>query len=142
MVALCSFGYWRTVSERIACRPAMMMMTLTTSARTGRRMKMSVIFMAASVVLRLRIELRRRLHRVVDDDLGAVAQLEGAGADDVFAILDAVEADDEDGVPVGGPNHRRDRHHDERLTRGQHERDLREHSRSELAFLVGNRRAE
>ena len=53
-VALSSFGYWRTLSERIACSPAMMITRLTTIARTGRRMKMSVNFMGASAVLRAR----------------------------------------------------------------------------------------
>ena len=39
-------GYWRTFRVRIACRPAMMITRLTTRARTGRRMKRSVNFMA------------------------------------------------------------------------------------------------
>ena len=46
-VALSSFGYWRTLSVRTACSPAMMMTRLTTMASTGRRMKMSVSFTAA-----------------------------------------------------------------------------------------------
>src|SRR5438034_1800505 len=45
-VALSSFGYWRTFSDRIAWNPAMRITRLTTMARTGRLMKVSVSFMA------------------------------------------------------------------------------------------------
>jgi hypothetical protein len=45
-LALSSLGYCRTVRLRIACRPAITMTRLTTIASTGRRMKMSVNFMA------------------------------------------------------------------------------------------------
>ena len=38
-------GYWRTLSVRMAWKPAMMITRLTTIASTGRRMKMSVNFM-------------------------------------------------------------------------------------------------
>jgi serine/threonine protein kinase len=42
MVALSSFGYWRTLTLRTAWSPAMSRIRLTTIARTGRRTKMSV----------------------------------------------------------------------------------------------------
>ena len=42
MAAFSLRGYWRTLSVRIACTPAMMMIRLTTMAMTGRRMKRSV----------------------------------------------------------------------------------------------------
>src|SRR6266498_3005901 len=74
----------------------MRMMRLTTVARTGRRMKMSVNFMAGSAVLRLRRELRSDLHiGVVDGDARAVAQLERAGADELLTRLHAVDNGDE-----------------------------------------------
>src|SRR3954452_19752603 len=78
-VALSSFGYWRTLSVRIACRPAMMMTRLTTIARTGLRTKMSVNFTGTSMILGTGGELRVDLDVVVDDDPRAVAQLERAG---------------------------------------------------------------
>src|SRR6266404_2628529 len=40
-------GYWRTLSERIACRPAIRITRLTTIARTGRLMNRSVNFILA-----------------------------------------------------------------------------------------------
>src|SRR5947208_12240818 len=45
MAAFSLRGYWRTFSVRIACTPAITMIRLTTSARIGRRMNRSVIFM-------------------------------------------------------------------------------------------------
>src|SRR5258707_15275725 len=78
-VALSSLGYWRTLSVRIACRPAMMMMRLTTIARTGRRMKMSVKFID-SMVLGARREVGLDLDVVVHDDTAPVAKLEGPRA--------------------------------------------------------------
>ena len=80
-VALSSFGYWRTLSVRIAWMPAMMMMRLTTIASTGRRMKMSVSFIGASaIVAGSGSSFGIELLRVVDHDRRAVAELEGAGA--------------------------------------------------------------
>jgi hypothetical protein len=55
IVARSSRGYCRTLSELIACRPAMMMTRLTTMANTGRRMKMSVSFMAGARVLHVAV---------------------------------------------------------------------------------------
>src|SRR3954467_9786819 len=72
MVALSSFGYCRTLSDRIACNPAMMITRLTTMARTGLRMKVSVNFMAPSAILRVRGELGRNLDVVVHDHACAV----------------------------------------------------------------------
>jgi len=42
IVAFSLRGYCRTFSERMACKPAIRMMRLTTVASTGRRMKRSV----------------------------------------------------------------------------------------------------
>src|SRR5579859_2755928 len=95
-VALSRRGYWRTLSVRIAWMPAMMMTRLTTSARTGRRTKTSVSFTGlSSVVLGVRRDLGLGLHRVVDGDGRAVAQLEGAGGHDLLPGLDAVDDGDE-----------------------------------------------
>src|SRR5262249_21901287 len=94
-VALSSFGYCRTLSDPIAWNPAMTMTRLTTIARTGRRTKMSVNFMTALPVFRVRGELGVGLDVVVDDDAGAVAELEGPGAHDVLAGGDAVGDRDE-----------------------------------------------
>src|SRR5215510_11533184 len=95
-------GYWRTLSERIDQSPAIRITRLTTTARTGRRTKMSVKRMAmASVVLGLRVRLVRRLHLVVDLDEGAAPELEGAGAHDLGAGRDAGQH--RDLVPARGP---------------------------------------
>src|SRR5262245_16474314 len=75
-------GYWRTLSVRTACRPAMMISRLTTIASTGRRKKTSVSFMSA--VLGVGFQPRVRPDAVVDDDRGVVAQLERAGAHDLL----------------------------------------------------------
>ena len=45
-VADSSLGYWRTFRLKIACSPATTNTRLTTIARTGRRTKMSVNFIA------------------------------------------------------------------------------------------------
>src|SRR5689334_7832527 len=90
MVALSSFGYCRTLSVRIACRPAMMMTRLTTIARTGRRTKMSVNFTGASAVLGARGELRLDLDVVVHHDAGIVAELEGSGRHHLLTGFHAV----------------------------------------------------
>src|SRR5215470_13065205 len=70
-------GYWRTLSERIACRPAIRITRLTQIARTGRLMKRSVIFIFLAV-LGLRLGVIGRLHGVIDHHRGAVPELEGA----------------------------------------------------------------
>src|SRR5947209_19469954 len=72
-------GYWRTLSERIACTPAITMIRLTTSARTGRRMNRSVNFMedpfGGSLVDRFGRELGARGHVVAQHHGGPVAEL-------------------------------------------------------------------
>src|SRR5271167_503268 len=79
-VALSSRGYWRTLSDRIAWIPAMMITRFKTMARTGRRTKTSVNFTRrASAIFGMGRELGLRLHRVVHRDGSAVAQLERAG---------------------------------------------------------------
>src|ERR1700733_4885358 len=94
--ALSSFGYCRTLSDRIDCSPAMMMTRLTTIANTGRRMKMSVNFIAGpSAVDRMGSELGVRLHVVVHDDTGPVSQLERTGDDDVLTGVHTVDDGDE-----------------------------------------------
>src|SRR3954470_15077427 len=78
-------GYCRTFSVRIAWMPAMRMRRLTTSARTGRRMKMSVNFMRSpgrSLVHRLGRHLGVRRQLVVHHHRGVVAELESPAADD------------------------------------------------------------
>src|SRR5882724_12861229 len=87
-------GYWRTLSERIACTPAITIRRLTTRATTGRRMKRSVNFMRGpfpgSLVHRLRVDLRLRGHLVLHHHRRAVAQLEGAAAHDRLSRGQAV----------------------------------------------------
>src|SRR5712692_2694672 len=51
MAAFSLRGYWRTLSERTACTPAITIRRLTTTARTGRRMNRSVNFIASSLVV-------------------------------------------------------------------------------------------
>src|SRR6478672_11552035 len=80
----------------------MMMIRFTTMARTGRRMKRSVSFMILSPVGGMRIELRRRLHVVLDDDAGAVPQLECTVDRHFLAGLHAV--DDGDEIAAGFPD--------------------------------------
>src|SRR5215470_13472840 len=78
-------GYWRTLSVRIACTPAITMIRLTTIARTGRRMNRSVSFMegpfGGSLVDRLGGQLGARGQLVVDHHGGSVAELERAARD-------------------------------------------------------------
>src|SRR5258706_8515691 len=85
-------GYWRTDSERIDCNPAIRMTRLTTIARTGRRMKRSVIFMSTtSVVLRPWGRVVGRLNLVVDLHRDTVPQLEYAGGHHLVAGMHAVQ---------------------------------------------------
>src|SRR5687767_10801645 len=80
-------GYWRTLSARMDCSPAMRMTRLTTMARTGRLTKMSVSFMTASVVLRLRRRVVGGLDGVVHVHGRAVPELEDARGHDLLARL-------------------------------------------------------
>src|SRR2546421_11956980 len=88
-VALSSRGYCRTLSVRIACRPAMMMTRFTTIARTGRRMKMSVNFTRRSAIFRSGGDLGIDFDVVVHHHPRAVAKLETARGDDLLARLHA-----------------------------------------------------
>src|SRR3954471_977226 len=94
MAAFSLRGYWRTLSERIACTPAITIRRLTTSARTGRRMNRSVNFMDPSAIDRLGRDLGVRRQIVPHHHGRAVAQLERAAADD--------------GLACGQPGHHRD----------------------------------
>src|SRR5688500_5115186 len=76
-------GYCRTLSARIDCNPAIRITRLTTMARTGRFTNRSVN--RISTFLGIRSGRIRRLYGVVDDDRSAIAQLEDAGCDDLFA---------------------------------------------------------
>src|ERR1700682_5306215 len=76
-------GYWRTLSERTACKPAMTINRLTTMAMTGRRMNRSVKRMSEPLELsvrRVRIDLCVGREIVLHHHRPAVAQLEGTGA--------------------------------------------------------------
>src|SRR5437763_11992617 len=65
---------------------AIKMTKLTTSARTGRRMKRSVNdFIEVLCVGRFRIQLRFRRKIVVNDDGNSIAQLEHSRAHDLLA---------------------------------------------------------
>src|ERR1700736_4758643 len=91
-------GYWRTLIVFIACKPAMRITKLTTSARTGRLMKRSVNdFMSilagvdlASRVRWRRIHLRFGREIVVNCHGHAVAQFENASAHHRFASFQSV----------------------------------------------------
>src|SRR4029434_7447209 len=75
-------GYCRTLSERIACNPAIRITRLTTIASTGRFMNRSVNRISA--VLWFGSGLVRRLYVVIDDDRSAVSELEDTGCHDLF----------------------------------------------------------
>src|SRR5215469_8487328 len=79
-------GYCRTVSERIACRPAIRITRLTTIARTGRLTNRSV--MRISVVLWFWRGFVGGLNLVVDENGHAVPKFEDAGSDDLFIRLE------------------------------------------------------
>src|ERR1700730_3410361 len=90
-------GYCKIGNEPAARNPSTRIIKLTTLASTGRRMNMSVKFMPegpALPVVRLWIDVVRRLHRVVHHDRRVIAQLELAGGDDDVAFLDAGEQRD------------------------------------------------
>src|SRR5687768_3929427 len=167
MTAISLRGYWRTLSARIDCSPAIRMTRLTTIARTGRLMNKSVNRISA--VLRLGRPAVRWLHLVVDLHGGAVAQLEDARRDDLLAGLDAAQhrnliaagaaklddllthsaigpaflalqvGDDEHGIAAGRvADRRRPQRYDRRRRPEQHLR-LHEHARTQLARRVGER---
>src|SRR6266542_2693902 len=84
-------GNCRTDRDRIACRPAIRITRLTTTARTGRRTKRSVNFMFAALlaVFGFRSRVVAGLRLVVDLDGGAVAELEDARGHDFLPLLEA-----------------------------------------------------
>src|SRR6478672_975576 len=92
-------GYCRTLSERIACSPAMRITRLTTIARTGRLTNRSVNRILA--VLRLWSRLVSRLNLIVDENGRAIAELEDARSDDLVLRLDTRE--DCDLIAARGP---------------------------------------
>src|SRR6267142_2165456 len=73
MAAFSLRGYWRTLSDRTACRPAMTMRRLTTMARTGRLMKRSVNRMSLPIG-GVRVDLYVGRHVVFDQQIHAIAQ--------------------------------------------------------------------
>src|SRR6266700_1585319 len=87
-------GYCRTLSERIAWKPANRMIRLTTVATTGRRINKSVKFMVwlpmrGLPIGRGRVGFVSRLNTVVNLDGDSTAQFEDPGADHLVARLDA-----------------------------------------------------
>src|SRR5512142_918061 len=110
MAAFSLRGYCRTLSERIACTPAITISRLTTMAMTGRRMKRSVKDMALpscvfrSALRRPRREGGLRRQRVVDDHGHPVAELEGAGAHHRLARLEPLGHGDEVAAPLAQPH--------------------------------------
>src|SRR6266513_3074047 len=92
--AFCVRGYCSTGRSPIERRPSTKIVRLTTVARTGRSMKMSVnflIYAPRSLVLGFGGRLVRRLDRVVDDHRHPRAQLDLSGGDHRVAFLDARE---------------------------------------------------
>src|SRR5215469_9861007 len=75
----------------MARRPSARIIRLTTVASTGRRMKISVKRIAASLFRNLRIGREWRCHLVVDDNRRAVIELGLAGGRNDIPRLDAVE---------------------------------------------------
>src|SRR5439155_12636859 len=87
-------GYCRTLIVFIACKPAMRITRLTTSASTGRLMKRSVNdFMSDLPMLRIhwvRIYLRVRREIVVDRHRHSVSQFENSRAHNSLAGLQSL----------------------------------------------------
>src|SRR6267378_2753673 len=99
--AFCVRGYCRTGRSPIERSPSTKIVRLTTVARTGRSMKMSVNFLICaprSRVFGLGGRVVRRLDRVVDDHGHPGAQLDLPGGDHRVALLDTRE--DRDLVPA------------------------------------------
>src|SRR6267143_4431932 len=92
MAAFSLRGYCRTLSERIACTPAITISKFTTMARTGRRMNRSVNLIGTprgSLVDGLRGQLRAGGEILPHHHRRAVAELERAAAHDRLARLEA-----------------------------------------------------
>src|SRR5579862_6825003 len=96
-VPLSVFGYCRTVISRMAWSPAMSRTRFSAIARTGRRMKTSVIRrgMGPSAVGGSRLELGLRLDGVAHRHPQSVAQLERSRRDDGVPGADALVDGDE-----------------------------------------------
>src|ERR1019366_9910904 len=93
--AFCVCGNWLTGRPNSERRPSTRISRLLPAASTGRRMKRSVNFMAwDSLFLRGRVRVACRLHAVVNDDPGAVLELELAAGHDLLARFDAFEDGD------------------------------------------------
>src|ERR1700722_3268509 len=86
-------GYCSTGKELTARNPSTRIIRLTTVASTGRRMKMSVNFMAPAPLLvgYVRVRIVGRRHRVVDHHRRVIVQLDLAGRDDDIPRLDTLE---------------------------------------------------
>src|SRR6516164_3819852 len=104
MAAFSLRGYCRTLSERMACTPAMTMSRLTTMARTGRRMKRSVNFICSSLLHGLRIGLHVGRELVVHRQRRPVVQLECAARNDGLAGLEARAHRHEVAAPLAQPD--------------------------------------
>src|ERR1051325_9788145 len=94
IVAFSVLGNCRTGRLNTARTPSTRISRLTTVASTSLRMKRSVNFICCrerSLLDRLGIRVERRLHRIVDVDRHAVAQLELAAGHDLVAFLQALE---------------------------------------------------
>src|SRR5579872_4867 len=106
MTAMSLRGYCRTLSERMACRPAMRITRLTTIASTGRFTNRSVNFIETSCLASSYTETSRsafcdcqlrlafcgiwirtilRLNRIIYLDRSGIAQPENSGADNLIA---------------------------------------------------------
>src|SRR6516165_10116736 len=85
-------GYWRTESPTMERKPSTSTTRLTTMDSTGRRMKISVKFMAGPLLLlRMRVGVVGRLHGVVDHHRRVVLQLALAAGDHFVALLQALD---------------------------------------------------
>src|SRR5690606_38988479 len=90
MVVFDSSGYSRICRLNTACRPISRISRLTTVARTGRRMKISVKAIACGLLVRTH---GRRVERdaVIDDDRRTRPQFELPRGDDDLARLQPLE---------------------------------------------------
>src|SRR5260221_9926433 len=104
MAAFSLRGYWRTLSERMACTPAITIRRFTTMARTGRRMNRSVKFTGPSLVRQLGCDFHGGREIVSHHHRAAVVQLEGAARDDGLARLDAGDHRHQVATPLAQPH--------------------------------------
>src|ERR1700681_1462559 len=86
------WGYWLTGRLPTDRKPSTRISRLMTTASTGRRMKISVKFMApSSLFLRRRVLVVERLHAVVDAQRRAVLQFELTTRDHRRPLGDALQ---------------------------------------------------